>query len=1027
MANSAEVSFLNILRDRQSRQRPVFAIVDSNGERREFSFADVERASNRAAWFLHREQFDKFAYMGPNDIRYTLWALAAMKTGKCITGIRTLLHAPEVAHMVAPLAEATQDMITTQPTQDFPGLLSKENVEPFPFEEYFNESTPFMCLHTSGTSGHPKPVYWTHKAATMLASAHVPAADDNPSEGANLLHECAQNQNVLMPFPLFHVAGILMTLDTFFLDNTLVLPAPGSKLSQPTLAVMLEAGGCTAAVVPPSMLEAMLSYPPGLDALSKLKHVAYSGGPLNPARGLELSKHIQHLFPLYGSTEGGPASVISSGDNSRWNALKFMDVGQRMDEVVPGFYELVFTRTDLANRTYGYFHTQPHLQAEFRTKDLFSPADGDGGWWIYRGRLDSWVVMSNGLKMDPTEMENAISAHPDINGALVAGSHRFRLCLLIELKNSAQPTTGSKREILDGLWPTINEANNKMPKFGRVPKELVLFTSKDKPFSRTGKGTIQRRFTIEAYDKEIEELYAKAEEGLLTSGLPPLRSRKPADLIPFLKEMYLQILDLENDNSGLGVDDDLFARGIDSLAIFVVSARLKAALRQNGIEDERLDAINYKLLYTATTITQMAEALSVIMSQDESQAGPATQRRDDPEALLEKYVKQLPTISNRPTATIHNAETVVLTGSTGSLGPYILTSLLSKPEVKKVICLNRSPDAKAKQIASFQKRKLPKLTENNERVVFLQSKLAQPNLGLSEAEYSTLVDEATCIIHNAYPVNFLLSLGSFEPQIQAWVNLLKLAAECHYVPDVLFLSSIAAAITTTGRNRTNTSQSVPEAVLGPDEAKGLLQQGYALSKHICECLLEKYAAQPGAGMSAVIRVGQICGPLSGTGVWNEWEWFPSFVLSSKYLGAAPESIGGDIDWVPVDELGTIVSELTAAVSSREKDRNFVVYNVTNPKTTSWGELLPALVRVAPKVVPAAEWISRLENSGKKGAHVVGENPGLKLIDFYKQKLGGETTEVKVELGNLSSGSEAARRLPPIQKDHLVGWMQAWGL
>ncbi|RYP26233.1 hypothetical protein DL768_011798 [Monosporascus sp. mg162] len=382
------------------------------------------------------------------------------------------------------------------------------------------------------------------------------------------------------------------------------------------------------------------------------------------------------------------------------------------------------------------------------------------------------------------------------------------------------------------------------------------------------------------------------------------------------------------------------------------------------------------------------------MSQGKSHAGLAIQARDEPEVLLEKYVKQLPTISDRPAATTQNAETVVLRGSTGSLGPYILSSILSKPEAKKVFSLKRSPDAVAKQIASFQKRKWPKLTEHDKRVVFLQTTLTEPNLGLSEAEYSALVLEATCIIHNAYALNFLLSLGSFEPQVQALVNLLNLAAQCHNVPGALFLSSIAVAITTTGRNRTNTSQSVPEAFSGPDETKGLLQQGYARSKHICDRLLEKkYATQPEAEMSAVVRVGQICGPLSGTGTWNEWEWFPSLVLSSKYLSAAPGSISDDIDWVPVDEMWTIVSEPTVPVSSGE-DRKFVVYKVTSPKTTCWGKLLSALGKGAPKVAPAAEWIPRLENSNKKGAHVVGENPGLKLVDFYKQTLGGEKTEVK---------------------------------
>ncbi|RYP25426.1 hypothetical protein DL767_008398 [Monosporascus sp. MG133] len=303
---------------------------------------------------------------------------------------------------------------------------------------------------------------------------------------------------------------------------------------------------------------------------------------------------------------------------------------------------------------------------------------------------------------------------------------------------------------------------------------------------------------------------------------------------------------------------------------FVVSARLKAALRQNGIEVERLDAINYKFLHTATTITQMAEALSAIVSQGESHADPAIRTREDPGAFLE------------------------------------------------------NPDARAKQIASFQKRGLSKPTEYDERVVFLQTKLAEPNPGSWR-------------------------LSSFEPQVQAWVNLLHLAAQCHDVPGVLFLSSITAAITTTGRNRTNTSQSVPEAVLGPDKAKGLLQQGYARSKHICERLLEKYPAQPRAGMSAVIR-------------------------------------------------GCLLRREGQKRCRLQRDE------------------------------PEDDALGRTTPSARQGrAEVVGENPGLKLVDFYKQTLGGEKTEVKVELGNLLSGSEAGRGLPPIQKDHLVPWMQAWGL
>lgn len=228
----------------------------------------------------------------------------------------------------------------------------------------------------------------------------------------------------------------------------------------------------------------MQSYPPGVDVLAGLKHVAYTGGPMNPVRGEALSKRLPHLLTMLASTEGGVGRFVSSGNSSHWDSFKFVDLGQRMEEVAPGIYELVYPRTELVNQAQAYFHTHPHLTLEFRTSDLFAPVDSQNGWWRYKGRADNWIAMSNGLKMDPMEMEHIIASHPDVTGVLVAGSHRFRLCLLIELKHDVVNPS------LEAIWPVIERANMRVPKFGRVPKELVLFAAPGRPFLRAGKGTI---------------------------------------------------------------------------------------------------------------------------------------------------------------------------------------------------------------------------------------------------------------------------------------------------------------------------------------------------------------------------------------------------------------------------------------------------------------------------------------------------------------------------------------------------------
>ena len=695
-----------------------------------------------------------------------------------------------------------------------------------------------------------------------------------------------------------------------------------------------------------------------------------------------------------------------------------------MEEVIPGLYELVITRTELINRTQAYFHTCPDHE-EFRTADLFAPIKGSDGWWKFHGRTDNWVVMSNGLKMDPTETENAVCAHPKVTGALVAGSHRFRLCLLIELKPEAAATQNEeeRKAILDELWPTIDKANRAAPRFGQIPKELILFTSSGKPFSRASKGTIQRRLSLADYEREIEELYAQAEDGLLTDGLPRLKSTSVSDLLPFLKGLYAETLEKRD----IAADDDIFAKGMDSLLIFVLAARIKAGLRRHGIPEHVIGRVDNALLFNSTTISRLAYKLSTLLSERDNTSSERTNghvdNADDVRGLLAKYEAKIPSIVKKKR---RRGQTIVLTGSRGSLGSYILAAFLARDDVKKVYCLNRSAGAQADQMTSFKAKGLPDL--QLDRVAFLQIDLAQPKLGLSEEEYTSLTTEATMIIHNAYPVNFLMPLQAFEPQIQGLVNLLRLAQDSLRDPAALFISSIAAAIPAS--HGSSSRAVVKESVLDIDEAGSLMQQGYGRSKFICEKLVERYVFSSG-GKGAILRIGQVAGPLHGPGVWNPAEWAPSMVLSSKCLGAVPASIGAGaaVDWIPVDVLGRIVSELADDVAKRGAGAA-VVYNVVNPKTTSWEDLLPAVKAVVPEVVPPGEWVAKLRASRDAGARNLDQNPGVKLVDFYAQTFlssGGDRPAVTIEKQNLLWGRKTAGNLGPIKPGNLAKWRKGGGL
>jgi thioester reductase-like protein/aryl carrier-like protein len=772
---------------------------------------------------------------------------------------------------------------------------------------------------------------------------------------------------------------------------------------------------------------------------------------VNPTKGNRISKLVRHLCGFIGSTEGGACHLVSPPDSSHWNEFNFIDVGHKMEEVEPGMFELVYPKTELTLRCQLHFHSYPEL-SEYRTKDLFAPVPGKDGWWTYRGRTDNWVIMANALKMDPTDIESIVGSHPDVRGVLVSGDRRYRLCLLVEMKGDAIPATDTEREdALTKLWPSIEEANKTSPKFGRIPRELVFFATREKPFLRASKGTIQRRLTIEDHADEINELYAKAEHGLLNSALPRLEKLDRESLADLLQYLYADVLDLDK---GIGMDDDLLAAGIDSFGVMAVASRLKATLRQHGVLEDSLSVASVKSLYAASTIRSLADSLAAALStsgQDIVSDGGLRHDGSDVLAFIQKYkaavqqlVEDVPATGKvdakkRGDSTYGQGQTVLLTGSTGSLGSYLLHALLARPDIKQVICLNRGIDSRVRQAKSLETRGLPPLLQdpkNKDRLVFLQADLSNDTLGLSPDEYAFVTRETTVIVHNAYPVNFLLNLVQFEPHLRGLLNLIALALNAS--ASLLFVSSISTAMSATGRR-----QRVPEAVLDTaTQLDDLLPQGYAQSKYVCEHMLEAFAdslvarpAPPEAAQSVgVLRVGQICGPRYGRGPWNKWEWFPSLVISSRFLGVAPDDIGQDINWIPVDELACIVTELISYVhhasvhghAQKEQSNPLQVFNVVNPNVSSWKDVLPALQTEVPETIPFCQWVMRLEESVEKSTYVLDQNPGAKLVAFYQGALVGDgRAEPLYEAERLVKASCTAAGLAPVTQADLKRWMEVW--
>jgi thioester reductase-like protein len=840
------------------------------------------------------------------------------------------------------------------------------------------------------------------------------------------------------------LAGFIFSVLAVTFEAVAVLGHPDVAPTPEHVVSLLNQDVVTTLSAPPSLLEGLSRLPAGIEALSQLEHVGYAGGPLSEHVGQILAPKLKHLCSLIGSTEYGFFHLISGG-SSKWAYLRFHpDVGYRFDEISDGEFELVIPNDPKTRKYHGTTRTFPELD-EYRTKDLYSIVPGEQGWMRYVGRRDDLIVLSNGEKVNPVPLEDIICSHPAVKGAVIVGEHRFLPSLLIELQDGFHGSGKELHEMLDTIWPIVAEANQTAPRFCRIPKSLIYFVPREKPFNRAGKGTIQRQVTIRKFANELRELYAAAEQGLLMEGLEFQNPYDRDSTRAFVKSLYTQSLDVER----LSDEEDVFELGMDSLQVAIAIQKLRATLRSQHLEANP-SQLNAQLIYSSPTVNKLSDALYSLIKgggcpHSNGSVNASHDRFDYLQQVLDRYLMGLPTkliTGNRKDAGTFN---VVLTGSTGSLGSYLLATLLSSPKVSKVICLNRSKDSEKRQRASQKSRGLAISWDgaDKQRCEFLTADLLKPDLGLGDQRYERLVSEAATVIHCGWKVDFNHSLESFEKITLAGMrNLIDLSANSTSQAPILFVSSISTVLNWID---THPDAPVPEAILHDLEAPEKL--GYAESKYIGERLLEDFTRSSGIP-NAVLRVGQIAGPVqSSSGCWNTQEWFPSLVASSKYLGMLPESLGklDSIDWIPVDILALIIVQLLELIHDNVSNQGQsetrpspAVYNLVNPKVTEWGALFPAVQdelggESKVRIVPLEEWVQALENSASENhGYIVAENPAVKLLDFFKILGKGasryaETSKLRYEVGRLVRDSPRAAKLGPVSPKWIRLWMKQWKL
>jgi thioester reductase-like protein len=136
---------------------------------------------------------------------------------------------------------------------------------------------------------------------------------------------------------------------------------------------------------------------------------------------------------------------------------------------------------------------------------------------------------------------------------------------------------------------------------------------------------------------------------------------------------------------------------------------------------------------------------------------------------------------------------VLLTGSTGNIGTYLLASLANNAQVEAIWCLNRASGVQDKQPELLRSRGLNIPNVSQARIHYLQCTFEKHKLGLDDSLCAELAATTAHIIYCAWPVDFNRSFKLFLPSIRVVSRFIELAQSAAKRPPIFFVSSISAA------------------------------------------------------------------------------------------------------------------------------------------------------------------------------------------------------------------------------------------
>ncbi len=433
---------------RQAQRRPHdLALFDARGRR---TWAELDERTNRLARALQQrygvEPGDRVALLCPNRLEVAEVLAATHKAAAVYVGLnfrmegndlhgalenaepRLLIGAGELADEGRALAD--EHGIPWLDLDDggdggYEAVLASGAPEVPPSIHATRSGDDACIVYTSGTTGRPKGVLFSHAAMTQHATVTC------------IEYEITADSRYLIQIP--HNSSVNITMAPCLAVGATLGFSDNRSFDPDRFAHMVEAERVTHTFLVPTQLMRILDHGDLGDRLSSLTTLGYGSSPISPDRLGQLIDRFGPIFiQLYGMAEiasigtllrkgdhvralgGEPDLLRSAGQASL--AVDVRVINEAGADVVPGERgEVVFAGPHVMT---GYFR-DPDRTAEVLIDGWMHSGDiaevDDRGYVSIVDRLKH-LIIRGGQNIAPTDIENVLYRHPAVLEVAVVGA-----------------------------------------------------------------------------------------------------------------------------------------------------------------------------------------------------------------------------------------------------------------------------------------------------------------------------------------------------------------------------------------------------------------------------------------------------------------------------------------------------------------------------------------------------------------------------------------------------------------------------